>query len=229
MKEKIWSEAVTAEVDPDRCIGCGNCEVVCEYGAIKLKGLVSEVNPLLCKGCGVCAVECPAKAITIHHFTDNQISAMITEALRTPSVSSEPKILSFFCNWCAYAGADMAGVSRFGYPPTIKIIRVMCSGRIDPIHVLQAFLLGADGVLIGGCHRGDCHYISGNLKAEKRIEALKKLLQAAGIGAERLRFEWISAGEGQKLARVVEEFTAQINKLGPNPLGNSALKGRDET
>jgi heterodisulfide reductase subunit A len=229
MKEKIWSEAVTAEVDPDRCIGCGNCEVVCEYGAIKLKGLVSEVNPLLCKGCGVCAVECPAKAITIHHFTDNQISAMITEALRTPSVSSEPKVLSFFCNWCAYAGADMAGVSRFGYPPTIKIIRVMCSGRIDPIHVLQAFLLGADGVLIGGCHRGDCHYISGNLKAEKRIEALKKLLQAAGIGAERLRFEWISAGEGQKLARVVEEFTAQINKLGPNPLGNSALKGRDET
>jgi F420-non-reducing hydrogenase iron-sulfur subunit len=124
-------------------------------------------------------------------------------------------IVAFLCNWCGYAGADLAGVSRFQYPPTIKIIRVMCSGRVDPVFILKAFENGADGVLVCGCHINDCHYISGNLKAEKRVEKTKKLLHAIGINPERLRLEWVSAAEGAKFASVVKEFTERLEKLGP--------------
>ena len=217
MKGKVVNEPIIADVDSDKCIACANCEASCEYGAIKVEK-VAEVNPFLCKGCGVCAVECPASAITMHHFTDDQISAMIKAAFETPHYSEKPKALAFFCNWCSYAGADMAGVSRFQYPPSMRIIRVMCTGRIDQRHILQAFHLGADGVLIGGCHLGDCHYISGNLKAEKRVMQVKKWLEAAGIEPERLRIEWASAGEGKKIAQIIQEFTDQLEKLGPNPL-----------
>jgi len=221
MEGKVTSEAVTAEVDPDLCITCGNCEAACEYGAIAVKLPSAKVNPLLCKGCGVCAVECPAAAITMRHFTHDQISSMIEASLKTPPSSDRPKALAFFCNWCAYAGADMAGVSRFRYPPTVEIMRVMCSGRVDERHILEAFMLGADGVLVGGCHPGSCHYVSGNLKAEKRIANVKKWLQEAGLEPERLRLEWVSAGEGRKLADVIRDFTHQLQELGPNPLRKS--------
>ena len=118
-----------------------------------------------------------------------------------------PNIVAFLCNWCGYAGADLAGVSRFQYPTSVKIIRVMCSGRVDPVFILKALENGADGVLVCGCHIGDCHYITGNLKAEKRVETTKKLLEAIGIDQNRLRLEWISASEGGKFAAVVKEFT----------------------
>ena len=130
----------------------------------------------------------------------------------------EPKILVFACNWCSYAGADLAGVSRIQYPPNIRIIRVMCSGRVDPLYVLKAFEYGADGVLVTGCHPGDCHYIDGNLKAEDRIRFLKESLKHIGLEPERLRLEWISASEGDKFARVVREMVETVKKLGPNPL-----------
>ena len=130
----------------------------------------------------------------------------------------EPKILVFACNWCSYAGADLAGVSRIQYPPNVRIIRVMCSGRVDPLYVLKAFEYGADGVLVTGCHPGDCHYIDGNLKAEDRIRFLKESLKHIGIEPERLRLEWISASEGDKFARVVREMVETVKKLGPNPL-----------
>ncbi|NVM02103.1 MAG: hydrogenase iron-sulfur subunit [Candidatus Helarchaeota archaeon] len=132
-----------------------------------------------------------------------------------------PKILAFLCNWCSYAGADLAGVSRFQYPPTIRVIRVMCSGRVDPVFVLKAFENGVDGVLVGGCHPGDCHYISGNLAAEKRMTSLKNVLENLGLGADRLRLEWVSASEGAKFQFTVQEFTEKIKKLGPNPLKKS--------
>ena len=130
----------------------------------------------------------------------------------------EPIIIAFCCNWCAYAGADLAGVSRIQYPPNIRIIRVMCTGMVDESYILKAFENGADGVLVAGCHPGDCHYISGNLKAEKEVEKTKKLLDLMGLESRRLRLEWISASEGEKFARVVKEFVEELKKLGPNPL-----------
>lgn len=126
-----------------------------------------------------------------------------------------PNIVAFLCNWCGYAGADLAGVSRFQYPPTIRVIRVMCSGRVDPVFILRAFENGADGVLVCGCHINDCHYISGNLKAEKRVEKTRQLLKLTGITPDRLRLEWVSAAEGAKFAGVVKEFTELLEKLGP--------------
>jgi len=130
----------------------------------------------------------------------------------------EPKIIGFLCNWCACAGADLAGVSRIQYPPNIRIVRVMCSGRVDPSFILEALKDGADGVLVAGCHLpSDCHYISGNFKALRRIKLLKKVLEQFGIEPERVRLEWISASEGDKFATVVKDMVDQIKKIGPNP------------
>jgi F420-non-reducing hydrogenase iron-sulfur subunit len=130
----------------------------------------------------------------------------------------EPTILGFLCNWCSYAGADLAGTSRMKYPANLKSIRVMCSGRVDPAFVLEALRKGVDGVLIAGCHPGDCHYQSGNYKTNRRIKLLKKLLEELGIDPQRVRFEYVSASEGQKFATIVTEFVAEIKKLGPNPI-----------
>ena len=133
-------------------------------------------------------------------------------------VEFEPKIIGFLCNWCSYAGADLAGVSRIQYPPNIRIIRVMCSGRIDPIIPIEVFAKGADGVIILGCHPGDCHYSEGNLYEERKIKMLKKLLALTGVGSGRLKLEWVSASEGQRFANVVTQFIEQIRKLGPSPV-----------
>ena len=130
----------------------------------------------------------------------------------------EPNIIGFLCNWCSYAGADLAGTSRMKYPPNIKSIRVMCSGRVDPVFVLEALKKGADGVLVAGCHPGDCHYQSGNYKANRRMKLLKKLLEELAIDPKRVRFEYISASEGAKFASVATEFVDELKKLGPNPL-----------
>jgi F420-non-reducing hydrogenase iron-sulfur subunit len=134
----------------------------------------------------------------------------------------EPKIIGFLCNWCSYAGADLAGVSRIQYPPNIRVVRVMCSGRIDPIIPLEVFKQGADGVIVLGCHPGDCHYSEGNLYEERKIKMLKKLIALTGLEPDRLRLEWVSASEGQRFAKVVTEFTEQIKKLGPSPLSGKA-------
>lgn len=128
----------------------------------------------------------------------------------------EPKIIGFFCNWCSYAGADLAGTSRFSYPPNIRIIRVPCSGRIDPLFVCKALISGADAVLVGGCHPGDCHYSEGNYFARRKLSVLKKLLEYLGIEKERFRVEWISASEGNKLVQVVKEMVEEVKKVGPN-------------
>ena len=131
----------------------------------------------------------------------------------------EPRIVGFLCNWCSYAGADLAGVSRISYPTNIRIIRLMCSGRVDPVIVLETLAQGADGVMVMGCHIGDCHYITGNLQAERKINMLKKLLARTGLEVERLRLEWVSASEGGRFAELVKDFTDQLKKLGPSPLG----------
>jgi len=131
--------------------------------------------------------------------------------------SFEPKIVGFFCKWCTSAAADLAGVSRLQYPPNVVPIRLMCSGGIDPSYILSALKKGADGVLIGGCHIGDCHYQSGNRQTQKRMIILRKMLEEFGIDNRRVRLEWISAAEGIKFSKVIDEFVKQIKELGPNP------------
>lgn len=130
-------------------------------------------------------------------------------------MSFEPKILGLLCNWCSYAGADLAGISRKKYAPNVRVVRVMCSGRVDPTFVLKAFEQGADGVLICGCHIGDCHYSEGNGKTARRVPLLKKMLAQFGIEEERVRLEWVSASEGDRFASIVNEMTEQIKALGP--------------
>ena len=130
----------------------------------------------------------------------------------------EPRIVAFLCNWCTSAAADLAGVSRFKYPSNILPVRVMCSGMVDPFYVMYAFKQGADGVLMGGCHIGDCHYLTGNWQTQKRVPLLKKLLESLGIDPRRLRLEWISASEGARFVEVAHEFVGEIKQLGPNPL-----------
>lgn len=129
--------------------------------------------------------------------------------------SWEPRIVAFFCNWCTYTAADLAGTSRMKYAPNARVIRVMCSGRVDPQFVLDAFALGADGVLIGGCHPGDCHYMEGNYKCLRRFLLLRRVLRELGIEEERLRLEWISASEGEKVRAVINDMTETIRGLGP--------------
>lgn len=128
----------------------------------------------------------------------------------------EPKIVGFLCNWCSYTGADLAGTSRLQYPPNIRIIKVMCSGRVNPQFVLKAFQEGADGILVSGCHPGDCHYLEGNYHARRKLTLLKDLLEFVGVDPKRFQVSWVSASEGHKFAEVVTKFTEQVKELGPN-------------
>ncbi|HUL40176.1 MAG TPA: hydrogenase iron-sulfur subunit, partial [Methanomassiliicoccales archaeon] len=130
----------------------------------------------------------------------------------------EPKIIVFLCNWCSYAGADLAGVSRYQYPTNIRTVRVMCSTRVSPHIVLELLKDGADGVIVSGCHIGDCHYINGNYYTEKRVELAQRLLKMTGLQPERLRLDWVSASEGERFSHLITDFVAKLKELGPNPV-----------
>ena len=134
----------------------------------------------------------------------------------------EPKILGFLCNWCSYAGADLAGVSRIQYPPNMRVIRVMCSGRVDPVFIFKALLTGIDGVFVLGCHPGDCHYLEGNYEAEKKFIMVQKFLKMVDFD-KRIRLDWVSASEGVRFAKVVTEFIESIRELGPSPLSGENI------
>jgi F420-non-reducing hydrogenase iron-sulfur subunit len=134
------------------------------------------------------------------------------------AIGYQPKVVGFLCNWCSYAGADMAGTSRITYPPNIRIIRVPCSGRIDPLLVVKSFQLGADGVLIAGCHPGDCHYVEGNYYTRRRFALLRPFLDYLGIEKERFRIEWVSASEGKRFSQVVSSFIEELLRLGPREI-----------
>jgi heterodisulfide reductase subunit A len=218
LSQPKWKiQPIVAMVNPAKCrntkVKCGICAKACPYGAIRApEGQVAEAISAMCHGCGTCVAECPADAITQKHFTDVQIVSQIRAALET---NPEDKILAFLCNWCSYAGADLAGTSRFEYPPVIRPIRVMCSGRVDRDFILEAFRLGAGMVLVGACHLPyDCHYISGNYKMKARMDALAPMMQKLGMSPERLRVEYVSAAEGIKFAEIVKEITAQMQVLG---------------
>ena len=216
------AEAIVSVVDPEVCVGCGTCEINCAYNAIEVVpgdggSDYAVSNPVLCAGCGKCAAGCPAGAITMKHFSDDQILAQIRAALEGVP-PNEPRILTVLCNWCSYAGADSAGVSRFQQPTTVRDIRVMCTGRVSVTHILEAFRLGADMVWISGCHFGDCHYVDGNVSFERRFAIAKKIIEKAGLEPDRLQFTQISASEGPIWAETVKRFAELADKLGPSPL-----------
>ncbi|UCF59211.1 MAG: hydrogenase iron-sulfur subunit [Candidatus Bathyarchaeota archaeon] len=218
LSKPTWKiEPIIALVTPDKCrntrVKCGVCAKKCPYGAIKApEGQPAEVTAAMCHGCGTCVAECPSDAITQMHFTDAQIFAQIRAALEE---NPEDKILGILCNWCSYAGADLAGTSRFEYPPNLRAVRVMCSGRVDRDFVMEAFRLGAGMVLVGACHLPyDCHYISGNVAMKVRMEALAKMLEKLGLSQERFRVEYVSAAEGVKFAELNKEMTEQLKSLG---------------
>lgn len=137
----------------------------------------------------------------------------------------QPKIVAFLCNWCSYAGADLAGISRMQYPPSIRVIRVPCSGRVDPFFILQALQAGADGVLVSGCHPGDCHYLTGNYVARRRFAVLNDLLEFCGVEPGRVNFAWVSAAEGERFAQLVREVTERVRELGPNRKLRKGVEG----
>jgi heterodisulfide reductase subunit A len=228
-KPKWKIEPIISMVDESRCRNvtakCGVCEDKCPYGAIKIEpNKPAQVITASCHGCGTCVAECPQDAITQLHFTDAQIFAQIRAALEE---NPEDKILAFLCNWCSYAGADLAGTSRFEYPPSIRVIRVMCSGRVDRDFILEALRLGAGMVLVGACHLPyDCHYISGNWKMKARMESLTAMLQKLGMSPERFRVEYVSAAEGVRFAELIREIDEQMHNLGNDKIKaeNAKLK-----
>jgi heterodisulfide reductase subunit A len=192
---KVTVEAITARVNEDLCIGCGACVKVCPYHAVYLNDdKKATIIDAACAGCGTCGAECQYDAITMRHFTDDQILAQIDAFTEH---EPEKKILAFNCNWCSYAGADFAGISRMQYSPEVRIIRTMCSGRVSTRFVEHAFARGVAMVLISGCHIGDCHYIDANTYTEKRYNQLRKALEQGGLEKERLQLVWVSAAEGQ--------------------------------
>jgi heterodisulfide reductase subunit A len=218
ISKPTWKiEPIISVVDASRCRNvtgkCGICATKCPYGAIKIEEhKPAQVIPASCHGCGTCVAECPQDAITQLHFTDAQILAQIRSALEN---NPEDKILAFLCNWCSYAGADLAGTSRFEYPPSIRPIRVMCSGRVDRDFILEALRLGAGMVLVGACHLPyDCHYISGNYNMKARTDALKGMLTKLGMSPERFRVEYVSAAEGVHYAELIREIDAQMKAIG---------------
>ncbi len=202
-KSRFSVEAITAVVNEDLCKMCGQCADLCPFGAIQwAKKQVARVTSAACAGCGTCAAECKFAAIEMRHFSDQAIYAQIDAILETHPLD---KIVTFACNWCSYAGADTAGVSRMAYPPNARIIRTMCSGRVNPEFVWYAFKKGAPVVLVSGCHYVDCHYIDANRSTTRRQDGLWDGLEKAGLRPERLLLEWCSAAEGARWQTIMRE------------------------
>ena len=211
-KGSVTVEAITPIISPEKCTACGLCASVCPYNAITVDKVKKEasVAEAACAGCGTCGAECPFGAIEMRHFTDQQLYAQIDAVTEE---NAEKKIIAFCCNWCSYAGADFAGVSRMQYPPNVRIIRTMCSGRVSTKFVERAFVRGAAAVLVAGCHLNDCHYINANYQTKRRVEKLWKKMERLGLDKNRLHLAWISAAEGQKFASKIKEMKEIVDSV----------------
>ena len=209
---KVTVEAITPRLLVEKCQVCGLCARVCPYNAIAVDKETKQVQLIeaACVGCGTCGAECPFEALTMRHFTDEQIFVQIDAATEQ---DADKKIVAFCCNWCSYAGADFAGVSRMQYPTNVRIIRTMCSGRVSPKFIEHAFARGVAAVLISGCHLGDCHYINANYQTQKRTEKLWKKMERLGLDKNRLQLAWISAAEGEKFASKIKEMQGIVNSV----------------
>lgn len=204
---EVTVEAITSRISEDDCNYCGMCAKVCPYNAIskpdKKNGIYPQVVAASCAGCGTCAPACPQGGIQMQHFTDDQYIAQV-EAICAEK--AEEKVVVFACNWCSYPGGDTAGVARLQYPPSQRLIRTMCSGRVDPDFVMRGFELGAAVVCVSGCHYTDCHYIDAVHETQKRVDKLWDRLDKLGIRPERLRLEWISSAQGARFAETMQEL-----------------------
>jgi heterodisulfide reductase subunit A len=211
---QVRIEAITAQLIPDICAQCKICAKVCPFNAIveaqKKLNRYPDFIEAACAGCGTCAAECPFDAIIMRHFEDAQITAQIDAILAEDPME---KIVAFACNWCSYAGGDTAGTARLQYPPAIRLIRTMCSGRVDQKFIWHAFENGAPMVLVSGCHFSDCHYIDAVTWTQQRVEKVWTQMEKLGIRPERLQLEWISAAEGQKFARVMRELDEMLRAV----------------
>ncbi|MEE9457689.1 MAG: hydrogenase iron-sulfur subunit, partial [bacterium] len=208
----VMVEAIAAAIDPALCTGCGLCAKVCPFNAVEVdkEKKTAWVVSAMCMGCGNCGATCNQGAVTMGHFTDDQYYAQMDALLDEDAAD---KVFTFACNWCSYAGADNAGISRIQYPASPRLVRTMCSARVTEDFVRYAFMKGAPIVLLSGCHFADCHYIDANRQTVKRVYRLWDKLEKLGIRPERLQLEWISAAEGQKFARVMrglEEMRRQV-------------------
>lgn len=213
-QETFTLQTPVASIDADLCTGCGNCPQVCPTHAIRLEkreGILSlsEVDGLKCIGCGNCVVVCPVKAIHLPGWDNIEIPAQISAALK-PRQNGQLKVLALACDWSAYGAADMAGARQIPYAEEVLVMRMNCSARFDPYHILWAFLNGADGVFLGACPVGDCHYGTGNLYAKERVDRLKTELKAHGIDPRRLRLEYLTVDNGEKFANTINQFVNDL-------------------
>ncbi len=222
-KGKVTVEAITSSVNPEKCNICGLCVKVCPYNAIVINKDMNTAETIeaACAGCGTCGAECPLDAITMRHFTDSQIYAQINAVTER---DADKKIIAFCCNWCSYAGADFAGVSRMQYPTNVRIIRTMCSGRVSRKFIEQAFMNGAAAVLVAGCHLNDCHYINANYQTKKRVERYWRKMERLGLDKNRLQLAWISAAEGEKFASKIKEMKQILDRIDKDEIGNTIAK-----
>jgi heterodisulfide reductase subunit A len=213
---KVQVEAITAMLDAEKCNFCGRCSRVCPFNAISAASKKDKRYPDIieaaCSGCGTCAAECITDAISMRHFTDMQIIAQVDAILAENPME---KVVAFACNWCSYAGGDNAGTSRLQYPPSVRMIRTMCSGRVDEKFIWHAFRTGAPLVLVSGCHFSDCHYINAVTWTQQRVEKIWTQMEKLGIRPGRLQLEWISAAEGQKFAKVMKAVDGLLKKVTP--------------
>ena len=219
----VEREPFVAVVSPEVCTKCGRCIPVCPYGAIlgEVRKNIEFVTAA-CQGCGTCVAECTVEgALTQEGFTDKQIAAQVDAALEE---GANNKVLIYACNWCSYAGADLAGVMKIQYPSNTRVIRTMCSGRVSQRLVMYAFSKGAGAVLVTGCHPGDCHYINANLQTERRVERWKTQLRARGVDPERLQLWWVSAAEPRRFSDKATEMSRLISELPAEELQSTAAK-----
>jgi heterodisulfide reductase subunit A len=224
-RDEIEREPFIAVVDLTKCSKCARCVPVCPYSAIKGEvGKSIDFIAAMCQGCGTCVAECAVDgALTQEGFTDRQIMAQIDAAT---AEAPEKKILIFACNWCSYAGADLAGVMKIQYPSNTRIVRTMCSGRVSQRLVLYAFSKGAGAVLVTGCHPGDCHYINANQQTLKRVERWKSQLKARGVNPDRLQLWWVSAAEAKRFADKAKEMAELLSHMPSDELTSTASKIR---